>query len=85
MDQNKADLLQEIGYDIRSCCALCKYSYFPNDDWGSCTLYEYQHKKHTGKYLLSITKFGCCYKFEVDEAKKAKLGGFEKCFVPNAY
>lgn len=79
MDQNKLEVLRSIGYTIPGTCGLCKHGVFPQNEWGTCSVQEYQHKKHTGDpRKLSIVKSGSCSLFEKDETKIAVLGAFKE-------
>lgn len=64
MDENKLSKLKEIKYTLAPCCGVCAYSRFEeNRDFGTCTKYQYEHKKHTEKMRdLSIFKYGKCEK-----------------------
>ena len=79
MDNNKLKVLREIGYRIMPTCGDCVWAEFPQDDWGTCGLHDYQHEKHTGeKRQLSIHKSGNCPQFEV--ATLAHLSHFAEFF-----
>jgi hypothetical protein len=67
-DQNKLKKLNEIGYQIRPTCGICRFAEFKDkSDWGAC-FYEghtYQHEKHVGApRRLSIHRSGYCPSFE---------------------
>jgi len=81
MDGNKLERLQQIKYTIQPVCALCEYSNFPNNDWGTCSIYHYMHRKHNAiKRELSINKFGHCDKFKLDSKKAEKLETYKDFF-----
>ena len=71
MDKNKLKRLEEVGYKINDCCAICIHGEFPNNDFGTCKKYTYKHQKHSlSERQLSICKTGVCKNgFEFDGAK----------------
>ena len=80
MDINKKTELEEIGYRIGACCALCVHAVFPGpaSPWGACEKHEYKHRKHTGEpRKLSICRFGHCREgFAPVAGVAARLAGF---------
>lgn len=79
MDANKAKKLSEIGYQVKECCGLCKYSHISLDGWGICNLHKYKHEKHVGEERqLSVNQFGYCDKFVLDETKIHGLHYYNK-------
>lgn len=79
MDANKLQVLRDLPYTVKAVCGLCVHGVFPtpNNDWGTCAVQQYEHKKHTGPARqLSIVKFGSCERFEADPLKTASLGHF---------
>lgn len=78
-DANKFEALRDLNYTVQKVCGLCRHGRFPNNDWGTCSRSEYQHKKHTGApRQLSIVKYGSCESFEIDESKQALLGAHQE-------
>lgn len=72
MDDNKVEKLHSIGYKIRPCCGTCYWSQLGVDNWGTCGLHTYEHKKHVGgeksaERELSICSYGLCDEYEADE------------------
>lgn len=84
MDENKRKKLHEIGYRMNRACGLCKHGCFkPNNDFGECELFRYDHLKHTGESRkLSINRLGSCPKFELDHRKFSFIHGFMEFLVP---
>jgi hypothetical protein len=81
MDANKLQVLRDLPYKVQPVCGLCVHGVFPtpNNDWGTCGVQQYEHKKHTGPARqLSIVKYGSCPNFEQDHAKTFQLGTFEE-------
>jgi hypothetical protein len=79
MDENKRQKLAKIEYRIFKCCALCRYSKFPNNEWGTCSLHNYEHLKHSdAKRQLSVVKYGGCPQYIEDPAKVATLDRFNE-------
>lgn len=76
VDRNKFQVLQEVEYRVFPSCSMCKHSTFPQDDWGTCDLHEYDHDKHGDTRKLSIHKCGGCPRFERDYSRTARLGAF---------
>lgn len=78
MDANKLSRLQEINYRVCKVCGLCQHGNFPNNEWGTCDLYNYEHLKHS-KVLreLSINRSGLCDHFDLDEIKATELGAYK--------
>ena len=75
MDENKWQKLMSVGYSMYRTCAICNHSNFPLNDWGTCKIHKYKHKKHTEQWReMSIHKSGGCPDFELDE--KIDLGKF---------
>lgn len=76
MDENKRNVLHELGYVIRPTCGLCVRSRIDRgSDWGTCTLHKYVHLKHSNSVRqLSVNRYGTCPNFELDVA--IDLGGF---------
>lgn len=64
MDENKAQALRDINYQIQPVCAFCVHGEFkPGSAWGDCSLHHYEHKKHDnpeGGRKLSIHIMGGC-------------------------
>ena len=82
-DENKFEMLGEVCYTVRACCAICAHGTFIGlAQWGTCAKHTYEHKKHTGdKRQMSINILGVCKTFEADEAKLARLQSFRNFFV----
>jgi hypothetical protein len=79
MDANKLAKLHEIGYSIKNTCSMCSHGVFPNNDWGTCDVFTYDHQKHSDqKRRLSIHKGGSCSKFDLSPAESLKLGMFRE-------
>lgn len=79
MDANKLQVLQDLPYTIPKTCGLCLHGEFPQNDWGTCQVTQYEHQKHTGDARqLSILRFGSCPKFEADDQKVLLLGLFQE-------
>lgn len=63
MDKNKLKKLHEIGYTILPTCGRCANRNFPDprSDFGTCSLYDYNHLKHSDNpRKLSIHRSGSC-------------------------
>lgn len=73
MDSNKKCRLDEIGYKIQPCCAICQHSKFiSHSAFGLCMLsdHKYTHLKHSGEDRnLSVNIFGWCPKFASSHGK----------------
>lgn len=85
MDANKLQVLRDIPYEVRKVCGLCAHGIFPtpNNDWGTCGVQQYEHKKHTGPARqLSIVKYGSCPNFETDPIKVGQLALFQEFLEP---
>ena len=80
MDQHKAQKLVEIGYTIKPCCALCIFSFFPQNDWGLCETHTYDHQKHDGTHQLSVHKTGSCAQFEPDQEELSTMRHYREFF-----
>jgi hypothetical protein len=82
MDANKRLELLRIGYQIRGACGLCKHGVFaPKQDFGTCSIYTYQHLKHTGdRRQLSVHQYGSCDSFERD-LTRGNLGLWDEFVV----
>lgn len=77
MDQNKAEVLRQIGYNVRPCCGLCRYAEVSDGGWGVCLKHKYKHLKHTGEErYLSINIYGSCPFFELSDMAPEVLGKF---------
>lgn len=77
MDENKRLTLGAVKYQVQNVCALCVHAQFPLDDWGTCGLHTYEHKKHNDKKRhLSIHKAGSCDQFIISENQLRQLGAF---------
>jgi hypothetical protein len=82
VDANKLVKLKVIGYQVRQTCGNCVHSFFPsrNTDWGTCSLYQYDHLKHSDqKRQLSIHRSGRCkdgYSKSPTATSELNLGGF---------
>ena len=83
MDENKKKKLEEIGFQVRECCATCKHSSFSRAEqglsggFGVCEIQTYDHLKHTDNpRQLSINIAGWCPLFELDPSMPAQLHGF---------
>ena len=82
MDADKLRVLHEIQYGVSRVCGLCRFGWFPNNDWGTCEQHTYEHEKHVpGRRQLSIHKFGSCPRFELAEPRAHLLGAFQR-FLP---
>lgn len=78
---NKRKKLLDISYSIPLCCGLCSNGIFvKGNDFGTCSIYQYEHLKHTGKpRQLSVHKFGSCLKAHPDKERiHSLLGKFEE-------
>ena len=65
MDENKWTKINEVEYKLNQTCMLCRHGYFPlpSNDWGTCKVHKYNHKKHTdSSRYMSIHKSGSCKK-----------------------
>lgn len=79
MDENKRQILKQIGYEIRPCCGSCKHGRIGNTGFGDCLLHKYDHLKHSGgPRALSVYQSGWCPKFEMHDAMLLKLHGFNE-------
>lgn len=80
MDENKLAKMKEVGYKHMACCLTCKYSNInPGCIWGTCKLYTYKHKKHTGhEREMSVMVTGSCPAWDGDEEKRDALEGVYK-------
>ena len=79
MDADKLRVLHEVGYEVQESCGLCAhFNAQPGSDFGTCSLHQYDHAKHTGPLrLLSVHRNGRCSDgFEADPAGVFQLGGF---------
>ena len=80
-DKAKFKKLQEIGYAINPCCALCLHGTFNEGLWGTCDKHKYIHGKHTGRARgVSILLTGGCGSFEPDPESLALLGAHREFF-----
>ena len=83
MDANKLKVLREVAYKIGPSCGMCVFGKFPNDDWGTCSAHQYDHRKHSGPpRQLSVHRLGECPTFKADPRKSADLQGFVEFIVP---
>ena len=73
MDANKAEMLRVIEYQIGGTCDSCAYFHGkPNQMFGTCTAYTYDHLKHSDeKRQLSVSRQGGCQGWEQSEVSKA--------------
>lgn len=79
MDAAKAEKLRKIGYSIPPSCGLCVHADLSPDGWGTCSLFSYEHEKHTGERRpVSINRLGYCPAWESDPAKIAELGPYQE-------
>ena len=84
MDDNKLHKLREIGYTIRKCCGTCLHATFKgNSSWGTCGIFTYDHKKHTGggkssTRALSISTYGSCKSFEIEPFEEVNLDHYKE-------
>jgi len=70
MDANKARKLVKISYRVRPCCGLCVNAVLSPDGWGTCRKHTYSHEKHSESLRqLSITQYGLCDDYQMDEMK----------------
>lgn len=81
MDLNKSTVLGRIGYSVRKTCGTCDRATFPNDDWGTCSRWQYEHQKHAGgdkgtNRDLSVNKSGFCPEYAPSLVKISRLGHF---------
>lgn len=84
MDAAKLKVLQAEGYSIAPSCGFCHHRSFmsPATQWGTCTVIQYEHQKHTGApRQLSIHRGGHCSRFELDRVELDLLGGFGQLFT----
>jgi hypothetical protein len=78
MDENKKQVLKDIGYRVRQTCLCCKYS-FITGNWGTCHLYTYDHLKHNEKSrYLSVHASGYCARFVMKESFSFGIHGFQE-------
>ena len=79
MDENKLEKLKQEKFKIKRCCAFCLHRNFGGihaNQWGTCKKHSYEHKKHSDKKReLSITRFGYCEGFELDETEAGHILG----------
>lgn len=83
MDKRKLRVLREIGYTFPATCGLCAFVR-PGQDgqWGTCTVHEYEHAKHSGPPReLSVNLFGSCESFQPKDDLAERLQGFAE-FLP---
>jgi hypothetical protein len=81
LDANKRKKLKVIGYTIPPTCGTCTSGVFPQNEWGTCATYQYDHQKHTGDARqLSIHKTGSCSSYNPDSVQLVKLGTFNEFF-----
>jgi len=79
-DPAKFEKLRKIGYAIPIACGLCKHSRWSLSSgsgfgWGTCSLHQYKHGKHTGSPReVSIVTTGTCPSAELDDMMKDLLG-----------
>ena len=79
MDNNKLNVLNQIGYKVKKTCAFCTHGVFVNGSmFGTCSKHEYEHLKHKSVRKLSIHKCGVCGNFKGNEAELDKLEGFKQ-------
>ena len=77
MDDNKAEKLREIGYEIRNTCGSCKYGQFREGVFGLCSENTYAHKKHTGEErFLSVIRYGHCSGYEQSDNNRLQTEHF---------
>jgi hypothetical protein len=78
MDESKKKKLESIGYQVFKCCGLCKHAEFKNSSkFGDCLKNEYKHQKHVAPSKnLSISAFGGCSDFELEETSGVMLHRF---------
>lgn len=77
MDENKLKVLRELPYQVHKVCGLCKHGVFPQNDFGTCSRVQYEHKKHTGPARqLSIFRHGSCPHFELKDEATWTLGAY---------
>lgn len=74
-DPNKLERLREISYRVQPSCFTCKQGRFvPGSNFGTCQLFDYEHRKHIGeRRKLSVHVTGRCWEFKFNEKKKADL------------
>lgn len=82
MDQNKADKLKEIGYEIKPSCGTCKhFKQYVDPEFGDCGVHKYVHLKHTGgQKRLSVVVYGYCTSYEPSDLDF--LHGFKEYLTP---
>ena len=78
MDDNKVEVLKEIGFRINKCCGLCKYFAANRGNvFGDCIKYTYKHLKHTAESKsLSVSIFGGCDDWKPSDGRINNLHGF---------
>ena len=87
-DANKFSKLNEIGYKVHGCCAMCVHSDLNQlTGWGTCRVHCYDHLKHDnppGGRGVSIHAMGSCPSFSFNPTKAARLGitGEYTRFIP---
>lgn len=83
MDKRKLAVLRSVAYTFGQTCGLCAFVRPGKDGlWGTCTMHEYQHGKHTGPPReVSVSMFGGCATFQPKEDLEERLGGFAE-FLP---
>jgi len=84
VDAAKLRVLQSIGYEIKRTCGSCLHARYPSEesDWGTCSVNQYEHEKHTGPARdLSIHRTGKCAVegpegYQPNPVAMGMLGGF---------
>jgi hypothetical protein len=72
-DQAKLETLRAVNYELLPTCGDCAHARFaPGSNFGSCTLYGYDHAKHGAK-KLSVHRAGNCEAFNWNEKKLADV------------
>ena len=80
MDVNKLKVLKEVKYSVKQCCGICIYANIaPTSNWGTCTLNDYNHEKHSvTKRELSISRYGYCEFWKIHPEQEFQLGAYKE-------
>jgi hypothetical protein len=83
-DENKLQALRDAGFNVMSCCMLCKhFTGGSHSVWGACEATTYDHLKHSEKgKAASVPSVGWCPSFERKEAGLS-LNAHEEFFREN--
>lgn len=83
MDKNKLKVLQDVSYEIKKTCGLCRFMRVGTRAmWGTCMRASYEHQKHTeATREMSVHAFGGCTFFELGADHAVALSSFSQ-FLP---